>query len=330
MAKPNDNIINSTNFHGGIIASALADLQKYDNVSSSGKIGTNSISQFRTNPIPEFTTPQLTSVDNSPLSTYHGIIGTALRNEISTTANGYIPSQYEQQTFTTTIDTSINLPLEKLLSKESISLNDQKSITYSFDHTLSTNDSILQSPRYTGRHKGNEKGMINKWLQEIAESKSSNLNNRKEIANVLISPRTGILGLLLKKKKKSRNLQTSQSVNSLSSNSDYTLSDTNSIMKESWITRRNRLLSNSKTHEQNYNKQLALDDFDNTIIDQTSQQSKQNIFAEKDKSREDQRIDYTKWSIQYSTSKESKSSTTTSIGLLVDEDEYNKNISSKV
>nr|CRZ23734.1 BMA-TRP-4 [Brugia malayi] len=325
MAMPNDDII-SSHLHGGILASALADLQKYDNYNE--KIGGNSIPEFRsksflinatTNPTKEvIITPQLTSVYNSPLSTYRGIIGTALRNEISTTTeNGYIPSQYEQQSF----------PLTKRLP---ISLNDPKSMTNSFDHTLSTtNDgSTLQSARIIGQQKGNKRGMISKWLQDITES-TPDLSSRKEIADVLISPRTGILGLLLKKKKgKFRDTQTCKSSNSLSSSLDPTVSETNSFTKESRISQKNQSLLSLKRHERSHDKHLSLEDLDCPSV-LPSPGSTQSRLSRRDESRKNQKANYKKWSIQQSTSKESKSSST-STKLLIDEDEYSKNLPSKL
>ncbi|VDO22043.1 unnamed protein product [Brugia timori] len=325
MAMPNDDII-SSHLHGGILASALADLQKYDNYNE--KIGGNSIPEFRsksflinatTNPTKEvIITPQFTSVYNSPLSTYRGIIGTALRNEISTTTeNGYIPSQYEQQSF----------PLTKRLP---ISLNDPKSMTNSFDHTLSTtNDgSTLQSARIIGQQKGNKRGMISKWLQDITES-TPDLSSRKEIADVLISPRTGILGLLLKKKKgKFRDTQTCKSSNSLSSSLDPTVSETNSFTKESRISQKNQSLLSLKRHERSHDKHLSLEDLDCPSV-LPSPGSTQSRLSRRDESRKNQKANYKKWSIQQSTSKESKSSST-STKLLIDEDEYSKNLPSKL
>ncbi|KAK6105831.1 Ankyrin repeats (3 copies) family protein [Brugia pahangi] len=324
MAMPNDDII-SSHLHGGILASALADLQKYDNYNE--KIGGNSIPEFRsksflinatTNPTKEvIITPQLTSVYNSPLSTYRGIIGTALRNEISTTTeNGYIPSQYEQQSF----------PLTKRLP---ISLNDPKSMTNSFDHTLSTtNDgSTLQSARIIGQQKGNKRGMISKWLQDITES-TPDLSSRKEIADVLISPRTGILGLLLKKKGKFRDTQTCKSSNSLSSSLDPTVSETNSFTKESRISQKNQSLLSLKRQERSHDKHLSLEDLDCPSV-LPSPGSTQSRLSRRDESRKNQKANYKKWSIQQSTSKESKSSST-STKLLIDEDEYSKNLPSKL
>ncbi|VDO78309.1 unnamed protein product, partial [Onchocerca flexuosa] len=205
MAKQNDDII-SPRFQNGILASALADLQKYDSVTFhyDENNGTNSISEFKLNSIltdaankaKNQRTSRLTSDYNSPLSTYRGIIGTALRNEDSPAENGYIPSQYEWQSLASIESSFKILPSEKSLSKKPILSNGRKSLTNSLDHSLSANSSALQSPRYTERHKGNKMGMISKWLQEISES-TPDLNNRKEITDALVSPRTGILGSLL-------------------------------------------------------------------------------------------------------------------------------------
>lgn len=333
MAKSNDDII-SLRHQGGILASALADLQKYGNVTSHYNAGNgiNSLSDFGSKSIPidkstKEVTPQLISVYNSPRSNYSGIISTALRREISTTENGYIPSQYEQQSFTN-IGTSFKiLPPDKSLSKEPILLNGHKSSINSFDRTLSTNDSILQSARYTGRNKGSKGGMISKWLHDIAES-TPDLSNRKEIANVVVSPRTGILGLLLKKKTKFRNGQICKSTNSLSSSPDPTISESYSISKEPRTSRKNRSLLNLQNVERNYDKHFSLEDLDVTTAN-PSPRSIQSIFSRKDGTKKDRRVDYMKWSIQDSTSKDSKSSTT-STGLLTVDDDCGKNLSVKV
>ncbi|VBB29877.1 unnamed protein product, partial [Acanthocheilonema viteae] len=321
MAKPNGDIISPRLKHG-IIASALTDLQKYDSSD-----GTNSIPEFPSksilinaaNKATKQATAQFTSDYNSPRSTYRGIIGTALRNEISTTENGYIPSQYEQRSLAS-IETSFKLlPSERSLPKEPISLNGRKPLTTSLD----TNCSALQSARYTGRQKGNKRGMISKWLQDLAES-TPDLSSRKEIAEGMVSPRTGILGLLLKKKTKFGHEQTSKSANSLSSSPDPRASETNSITRESHISQSNRPLLSLKNLERSHDKHSSLEDFD-----RLSERSSQSIRSKKAGSR-DHEADLMKWSTQHSTSKESKSSST-SAGLLIDEDDYEgKSVSFKL
>ncbi|VDK85211.1 unnamed protein product [Onchocerca ochengi] len=329
MAKQNDDII-SPRLQNGILASALADLQKYDNVTFHYKDnnGTNSIPEFKSNSIlvdaankaKNQRTSRLTSDNNSPLSTYRGIIGTALRNEVSSVENGYIPSKYERQSLAS-IGSSIKfLPSEKSLMKKPISLNGHKSLTSSPDHTMSGNSSALQSPRYTERHKGNKMGMISKWLQEISES-TPDLNNRKEITDALVSPRTGILGLLLKKKKKSREEQTCKSLTSSSFSPDPIASEINSVIKESQISKKNRSLLNLKNPEINHNKLLSLEDLDDISVNRS-------LISAGSKFSKDQKADYMEWSVQQSTSKETKISHASSMS--INEDEYSKSVSSKL
>ncbi|CAG9537301.1 unnamed protein product [Cercopithifilaria johnstoni] len=328
MAKSNDDIISSRSQHG-ILASALADLQKYDFNNSHG---TNTISEFKSksilidaaNKATKQLTSQLTPVCNSPLSTYRGIIGTALRNEISTTENGYIPSQYEQSL--ANIGTSFKLlPSEKSLSKRPTSLNGHKSLTSSLD----TNSSTLQSARYTtAQQKGNKRGMISKWLQDIAES-TPDLSSRKEITDALVSPRTGILGLLLKKKTKFRHEKTYKSANSLLCSPDHATSEINSVIGESRMSQKNQLISSSKNRERSDDKHLSLEDLDGTFINPSSRSS-QTIFSKRYGSEKDRKADFIKLPAEHSTSKESRSSSA-STDLLIDEDEYaNKNVPSKL
>lgn len=287
MAKSNDDII-SPRLQHGILASALADLQKYGHDSSNGR---------------KQITPRFTSLYNSPLSTYRGIIGTALRNEISTIENGYIPSQSEEQLS------------EKSFPKRPISLNGHKSLTSSMD----TNYSVLQSARYTRQQKGNKRGMISRWLQDIAESTPD--LSRKQIT---VSPRTGILGLLLKKKAKFQYEQTSD--NTLSSSPDPTTSETNSVTKESRISQKNRSLLSLKNAERSHDKHLSLEDLDRTSIN-PSAESSQSILSRRDGLVKDRSSDFAKWSTHRSPSKESKSSITR----LIDGDGYDdKSISVKV
>lgn len=328
MTNQNDDIT-TPRFRGGILASALSDLQKYDNITfhRGNRLGTNPIPEFRTDPRPEFssksflidrtseisneaTPPRLISGYNSPLPTYRGIIGTALRNEFPATGNGYIPSQ------------SIVLPSsEKTLPKGPIFLNDhdRSSLASSFDHTFSTTDSALQSKRYTGSHKENKRGMISRWLQDEAGS-TLNLGNKKESSGTVVSPRSGMLGLLLKKKAKS------ELINSASRSSpDPIASGTNSISKESPMSRKSRSILDLKNQR---DKHLSLEDLDANSVT-SSQDSTESVFSKTGRSRKDRKLERMKWSTQQSTSKESENSTT-SLELPGNEDGHDKSLSSKV
>ncbi|KAM3722182.1 Ankyrin-3 [Dirofilaria immitis] len=326
MAKQNDE---SPRFQGGILASALADLQKYDNVTFHyddnneanpiPELRSNSILIDAVNKVKKQQTPQLISYYNSPPSTYRGIITTALRNDVPATQNGYIPSQYEQQSLASIESSYKVLPSEKSLLKKPISPNDRKSLTGSFDQTMNANSSTLQSPRHIRQHRGNKKGMISKWLQEITES-TPNLNNKREIADELISPRTGILGLLLKKKTKSLEEQTYKSL-SPSFSQDLIASETNSFTKESQTSMKNQSLLNLKNPETSHDKLLSLEDFDDTSANPS-------LISIESKFSKDRKTGCMEWSVQQSISNESKISLVSS--MLINEDEYCKNASSKL
>lgn len=310
MSERNDDITSPPLRHG-ILSSALADLHKCD----SNIDGTSSIAGFRSKSIlvdkaTRQGTPRLTSaVYNSPLSTYRGILGTALRNENLISENNYLPSQCEQQL--TSIGTSLkSLPTERSLSKDTISLNDRKFLTTPLDINCST----LQSAQCIGAGKGKK----SEWFQDTAES-TSDLSGKKGIADKLFSPHTGMLGLLLKKETEFQYAQDDKSTNSLSSSLDLITNET---------ARESRILT-LENQERSDDKHLSLGGLRSTSFT-PSETSSQSMLSKIDGSREDHKEDLIKSSIQYDTSKEPKSSNTP-IGLLIDKDECEgKSISSKV
>ncbi|VDK86753.1 unnamed protein product [Litomosoides sigmodontis] len=290
MEERNDDI-SSPPLRRGILSSTLADLHKCGSSSD----GAGSIAGFGSKSALMDKATRESAVCTSPLSAYRGIISTALRNENLTCENGcYLPSRREQQT-SASIGTSF-----KSLSKKATSINDLKSAATSSDINCPT----LRSARCFGAGQGNG----SEWFQERAES-TSDFSSGREVADALASPRTGMLGLLLKKKTEFQHVENDKSTNSLSCNLDLT---TNERGKEPRI-----LISGNQ--EGSGHKHLSLGDLRGVSI-APSETSSQSILSKIDDSREDRKEDLVKRSIQYSTSKESKSSST-SVRLLIDNDE---------
>lgn len=210
----------------GILASALAELQAQSNDSvwndnntgtkkfSSSSILTEAANQARS----QKTTRRRRPLDDSPPSSYRGIIATALQNETAS-VNGYVPSQLEHRRHQLRADGGTRkLPSHGITPERPVSLNGSKAVRSSLDRALSVNGSDLLSPRYIG-HQKTRSGMLGKWLQELAEStpdlSSQKLPDRNlsledskkpkrsaEVPESLTSPRTGMLGVLLKERVK--------------------------------------------------------------------------------------------------------------------------------
>ncbi|VDN17895.1 unnamed protein product [Gongylonema pulchrum] len=194
----------------GILASALAELEAQRNgpIGQRPSILTEAANQALN---PEYNHRGRKRLRDSLPPQYHGIIASALQNESE--MNGYtLPPVDVSQGFRSDGGSDGRTP-------KGSSANSSIAAKDSLDRALSADGYDTAAPRHTKRRRSRS-GMLGKWLQELAESapdlrskkntkrqssledKLDERNSRRfaEARGSLMSPRTGMLGVLLSEK----------------------------------------------------------------------------------------------------------------------------------